>query len=76
MVRNCKSCDGDFSLCKSGHCYPGYSSRHDEEQCERKSSVTLIKVSQLSGAVPGGRVTNAVGTIFRKIFVGTRAPPI
>ena len=22
---------------------------------------------------PGGRVTNAVGTIFRKIFVGTRA---
>ena len=25
---------------------------------------------------PGGRVTNAVGTIFRKIFVGTRARPI
>ena len=24
----------------------------------------------------GGRVTNAVGTIFRKIFVGTRARPI
>ena len=24
----------------------------------------------------GGRVTNAVGTIFRKIFVGTRAHPI
>ena len=24
----------------------------------------------------GGRVTNAVGTIFRKIFVGTRACPI
>ena len=23
-----------------------------------------------------GRVTNAVGTIFRKIFVGTRASPI
>ena len=26
--------------------------------------------------VPGGRVTNAVGTIYRKIFVGTRARPI
>ena len=25
---------------------------------------------------PGGRVTNAVGTIFRKIFVGTQARPI
>ena len=25
---------------------------------------------------PEGRVTNAVGTIFRKIFVGTRARPI
>ena len=25
---------------------------------------------------PGDRVTNAVGTIFRKIFVGTRARPI
>ena len=25
------------------------------------------------GKCPGGRVTNAVGTIFRKIFVGTRA---
>ena len=25
---------------------------------------------------PGGRVTNAVGTIFRKIFVGTHARPI
>ena len=25
---------------------------------------------------PGGRVTNAEGTIFRKIFVGTRARPI
>ena len=25
---------------------------------------------------PGGRVTNTVGTIFRKIFVGTRACPI
>ena len=24
----------------------------------------------------GGRVTNAVGTIFRKIFVGTRVCPI
>ena len=25
---------------------------------------------------PGGRVTNAVGTIFRKFFVGTRSRPI
>ena len=27
----------------------------------------------IRGSCPGGRVTNAVGTIFRKIFVGTRA---
>ena len=25
---------------------------------------------------PGGRVTNAVGTVYRKVFVGTRARPI
>ena len=29
-----------------------------------------------AGTGLGGRVTNAVGTIFRKIFVGTRARPV
>ena len=33
-------------------------------------------VNKSSDWAPGGRITNAVGTIFRKIFVGTRARPI
>ena len=36
------------------------------------ANVVHVKLSQAAG----GRVTNAVGTIFRKIFVGTRARPI
>ena len=33
-------------------------------------------VDIIQSCSPGGRVTKAVGTIFRKIFVGTRAHPI
>ena len=36
----------------------------------------MIAVPSIRYSFPGGRVTNAVGTIFRKIFVGTRARPI
>ena len=41
--------------------------------CTEVHSCTIV--SQLCCS-PGGRVTNAVGTICRKIFVGTRARPI
>ena len=34
------------------------------------------EVHRCTVASSGGRVTNAVGTIFRKVFVGTRARPI
>ena len=44
------------------------------EQLSRSSSRVTIVPSL--GYVSGGRVTNAVGTMFRKIFVGTRSRPI
>ena len=47
-------------------------------------NIQLVAIKNLPNKVhtsyfkqhPGGRVTNAVGMIFRKIFVGTRARPI
>ena len=38
--------------------------------CCFQNRITFFRTST------GGRVTNAVGTIFRKIFVGTRIHPI
>ena len=43
---------------------------------ERRQSALLRRGERMWLSRPGGRVTNAVGTIFRKIFVGTRARPI
>ena len=55
--------------------------RHDED--EEETSDDWDHRRQMNSQVattethrPGGRVTNAVGTIFRKIFIGTRAYPI
>ena len=43
----------------------------------QNSKANIIVVLSSDDLVsPGGRVTNAVGTIFRKIFVGTCARPI
>ena len=45
----------------------------------KKGIAGLLLASLATGhapTAPGGRVTNAVGTIFRKIFEGTRARPI
>ena len=35
-----------------------------------------VKKKHITTSSSGGRVTNAVGTIFRKILVGTQARPI
>ena len=49
------------------------SSESEEADAVRNSNELYKEVRRMRTSCSGGRVTNAVGTIFRKIFVRTRA---